>query len=257
MELNKIYNMDCLEGMRLIPDKSVDMIICDLPYGVTGFRNAWDKILPVAKLWEQYKRIIKENCAIILTAVNPFASHLILSNIEMFKYEWVWEKDHGSNFANVKHQPFRVHELILVFSNGKITYTPKGGYLKYIPQMTDGKPHKKNEKSEKTSSVLASGKGYKRIDSGSHDGSRYPRSVQKFNREMGLHPTQKPVSLFEYLIKTYSNEGDTILDNCMGSGTTAIACINLNRNFIGFEIEEKYFKIANQRIEEIHNMKIS
>jgi site-specific DNA-methyltransferase (adenine-specific) len=249
LEINKIYNEDCLgpNGMTLLPDKSVDMILCDLPYGVTGNRDNWDKILPVYKLWDEYKRIIKSDGAIVLTAINPFASLLVASNLDMFKYEWIWEKEQGSNFATVSHQPFRVHEQCLVFSHGKITYTPNGGYMKYNPQKTQGEPYKMKRGGRKPTENLAAGINYKLTD-GEYDGMRHPRTVVQFYKETGLHPTQKPVDLFEYLIRTYTNEGDLVLDNCMGSGTTAIACKNTNRNFIGFEKEEKYFDIANKRL---------
>jgi site-specific DNA-methyltransferase (adenine-specific) len=243
--LNKIIHGDCLEVMWDIPTGSVDMILCDLPYGVTGNRDKWDKILPLEDLWGAYKRIIKPNGAIVLTAINPFASLLITSNLEMFKYEWVWEKEQGSNFATVNHQPFRVHELVLVFSEGKITYTPRGGYMTYNPQKTDGKPYEM--KRSGMTENLATAQNYERT-SGKYDGKRHPRSVQKFNKETGLHPTQKPVALFEYLIKTYTNEGETVLDNCAGSFTTAVACDNTNRNWICIEKEEEYCNIGLTRV---------
>ena len=231
LETNKIYNMDCLEGMKLLPDKSIDMILCDLPYGMTACK--WDTIIPLDILWREYERIIKDNGAIVLTASQPFTTMLINSNIKLFKYCWVWEKEQGVNFLMAKKQPLKVHEDICVFYKKQCTYNP---------QMTMGKPYisGKGDSGEVTGKV-------KKIQT-KNTGTRYPKSIIRFNRERGLHPTQKPVSLFEYLIKTYTNEGDLVLDNCMGSGTTAIACINTNRNYIGFEISKEYCDIANERI---------
>jgi site-specific DNA-methyltransferase (adenine-specific) len=231
LEINKIYNMDCLEGMKLLPDKSIDMILCDLPYGTTACK--WDAIIPFDKLWSEYERIIKDNGAIVLTASQPFTTKLINSNIKLFRYCWVWEKEQGVNFLMAKKQPLKVHEDICVFSKKQ---------TKYNPQMTKGKPYisGKGDSGEVTGRV-------KKVQT-KNNGTRYPRSVIQFKRETGLHPTQKPVALFEYLIKTYTDEGDIVLDNCMGSGTTAIACINTNRNYIGFEISKEYCDIANERI---------
>jgi site-specific DNA-methyltransferase (adenine-specific) len=221
LELNKIYCGDCLEVMKDIDDKSIDMILCDLPYGTTACK--WDTIIPFEPLWEQYKRIIKDNGAIVLTASQPFTSALVMSNPKMFKYEWIWEKDGGSNFATTKYQPMKEHENILIFGIGT---------LKYYQQ----KQERIGSRKGKITKTIDSGR--KNSVYGTQDGGkkldvlelRTPRSIQRFNRERGLHPTQKPVALFEYLIKTYTNEGETVLDNCIGSGTTAIACINLNRN---------------------------
>jgi site-specific DNA-methyltransferase (adenine-specific) len=236
-ELNKFINRviqgDCLEVMRDIPDGSVDMILCDLPYGTTACK--WDAIIPFEPLWEQYERIIKDNGAIVLTASQPFTTTLAYSNIKNFRYSWVWEKEQGVNFLMAKKQPLKVHEDVLVFYKKQPTYNP---------QMTKGKPY-------------VSGKGTSGDVTGNvtkvqteNSGTRYPRSVIKVNRETGLHPTQKPVALFEYLIRTYTNEGEVVLDNCIGSGTTAVAAINTNRQFIGIEREPEYVEIANKRIEE-------
>jgi site-specific DNA-methyltransferase (adenine-specific) len=243
MVINTIYNEDCLEGMKRIPDKSIDMILCDLPYGTSACK--WDSIISFELLWNQYNRIIKSNSAIVLTASQPFTSLLIMSNIKNFKYEWIWKKNAGSNFATVKYQPMKEHENILIFGKEKI---------KYNPQLQE---RSKSGKNRVKSSVNSNTKNkedcvyrkcrYINLNILRNE-LRCPSSVQNFNRERGLHPTQKPIKLFEYLIKTYSNENDTILDNCMGSGTTAIACLNTNRNYIGFEKEEKYFNIANERI---------
>jgi len=228
---------DCLEKMKDIPDGSIDMILCDLPYGTTACK--WDTIIPFEPLWEQYKRIIKDNGAIVLTASQPFTSALVMSNVKMFKYEWIWEKSLSGSPALCRKTPMKVHENVLVF-----------GGKNYNPQMTKGTKRKKGISG---SSI----EGQKFISSGINNGEinddYYPRSVQYFSnadRKNKVHPTQKPVALFEYLIKTYTNEGDLVLDNCMGSGTTGVACKNLNRNFIGIELDPEYFKIAEKRINE-------
>lgn len=234
MEINKIYNEDCLEGMKSIPDKSVDMILCDLPYGTT--RNKWDSIIPLDSLWEQYLRIVKNNAVIVLTAQQPFTSKLVMSNIDYYKYSWVWSKSQVSGFLNAKKQPLREHEDILVFYRGQCTYNP---------QMTKGKMQLKNTGGKSPN--------YNHFEAQPHYSDEYyPKSILKFplQRFKGGHPTQKPVALFEYLIKTYTNQGELVLDNCIGSGTTAVASINTNRNFIGFEMNEEYYRIACNRIEE-------
>ncbi len=219
--------------MKRIDDKSIDMILCDLPYGTTACK--WDSIIPFNELWEQYERVIKDNGAIVLTASQPFTTTLINSNIKHFRYSWTWEKEQGVNFLMAKKQPLKVHEDVCVFSKRQTVYNP---------QMSEGKPYisGKGDSGEVTGRV-------KKIQT-KNKGTRYPRSVIQFKRETGLHPTQKPVELFEYLIKTYTNEDEVVLDNCMGSGTTAIACINTNRNYIGFEKDTTYYDMANQRIEE-------
>ena len=239
IELNKIYNEDCLEGMKRIPDKSIDMILADLPYGTTNCK--WDTIIPLEPLWEQYERIIKDNGAVVLTASQPFSSTLVMSNPKLFRYEWVWDKKNPTNFAMAKKQPLKYHETILVFAKKQTEYYP----IKWR-----GKPNHKQGllKNDQQSEVY--GKIKRTKDNLS--GMKYPRSIieiSKHSSQGGLHPTQKPVALFEYLVKTYTNEGDVVLDNCMGSGTTAIACLNTNRNFIGFELDETYYNIANERIE--------
>lgn len=248
MELNKIYNIDCIEGMKQIETNSIDMILCDLPYGVSACK--WDTIISLNILWEQYIRIIKNNGAIVLTAIQPFSSALVMSNPKMFKYEWIYEKYNGTNFPSVNYQPFRVHESVLVFGNFATTYR-KNGVYNYNPQFIEGKPYNiKRGKLRICDSAIREGSsackgGWNTIN----EGKRYPRSVQKFLKDkLKIHPTQKPVALFEYLIKTYTTEGETVLDNCMGSGTTAIACINTNRNYIGFELDENYYNLANERI---------
>jgi DNA modification methylase len=241
----KLIHGDCLEVMKDTPDKSIDMILCDLPYGTTACK--WDTVIPFEPLWVQYKRIVKDKGAIALTASQPFASSLVMSNPEMFKYEWIWEKPNGTNFIAVNYQPFRVHEQVLIFSKAGITYTKNGNNMIYNPQKISGLPYKAKTGMAERASVHRKGSnmgGYETINTG----DRHPRTVFKFNPEKGLHPTQKPVVLMEYLIKTYTNEGDTILDNCMGSGTTGVACKNINRNFIGIEKDETYFNIAKERI---------
>jgi len=240
---NKLFYGDCLEIMPQIPDQSIDMILCDLPYGTTACK--WDTIIPFEPLWEQYKRIIKANGAIVLTASQPFTSALVMSNIKMFKYEWIWEKSKASNFLLAKKQPLKAHENILIFSTG----TPK-----YNPQKTQGKPYFRGGIKDKHNNPETTNKipNYHEHIRESKDGLRLPRSVQKFTTaefEGKNHPTQKPVALFEYLIKTYTNEGDLVLDNCAGSGTTGVACKNLNRKFILIEKEEKYCEIIKQRLQ--------
>jgi site-specific DNA-methyltransferase (adenine-specific) len=245
MELNQIYHMDCLEGMKDISDKSIDMILCDLPYGTTACK--WDAIIPFEPLWSEYERVIKNNGAIVLTASQPFTAALVMSNPKLFRYEWIWEKNRGSNFATVKHQPMKEHESVLVFYKKKPIYNETK-----IPRSEGGKNRSRYEiKGSNTgrrdvyNGMSATDIGYIDVD------LRCARSIVKFNTEVGLHPTQKPVALFEYLIRTYTNEGDTVLDNCIGSGTTAIACINTGRFFIGFEKELEYVEIANKRINEV------
>lgn len=247
MELNKIYNEDCMVGMKSIPDGSIDCIICDLPYGTT--RNAWDSIIPLDNLWSEYKRIIKERGAIVLFSQQPFTSVLAMSNLEMLKYEWIWQKPMATGFLNSKFAPMKSHENILVFSKSAACFVKdKNDAMVYNPQMRTGKPYSTKN------SLVSRSSNYDRKNIRSYqtvnDGSQYyPRDIITFSLDKEkFHPTQKPVSLLKYLILTYSNKGDTILDNCMGSGTTALACIDTGRNFIGFEKEKKYFDIAMQRI---------
>jgi site-specific DNA-methyltransferase (adenine-specific) len=252
LELNRIYQIDCLEGMKLIPDKSIDMILCDLPYGTTPCK--WDTVIPFEPLWEQYERIIKDNGAIVLTATQPFTSALVMSNPKLFRYEWIWEKTLATNFMFVKKQPAKKHENILVFYKKQPTYNP---------QMEEGKPYKDKrttrykEKSKIERESIADLMGQHIKKPIENKGTRYPGTVQKFSNgnNGNIHPTQKPVALFEYLIKTYTNEGDVVLDNCMGSGTTAVAATLCNRKWIGFEIMPEYVELANKRLEqiELHN----
>lgn len=224
---------DCLELMKDIPDASIDMILCDLPYGTT--KNKWDSVIPLDKLWLQYKRIIKNNGAIVLFSQMPFTASLVNSNIKMFRYEWIWEKDNGTGFLNANKMPLKIHENIEIFYK-KIPV--------YNPQMRTGFKPYKTFTGRKTTNYG----DFDRVETKSN-GERYPIDIIKFKKDSGLHPTQKPVALLEYLIKTYTNEGATVLDNCMGSGSTGVACVNTNRNFVGIELDEEYFNIAKERIE--------
>jgi len=237
--INKIICGDCLEVMKDIPDKSIDMILCDLPYGTTACK--WDTIIPFEPLWEQYKRIIKDNGAIVLTASQPFTSALVMSNPDMFKYELMWEKEKASNFMLLKKQFGKVHENILIFCKTSTKYNP----IKILANPDKIDKRKRFNDVIKKDGVTPELKLYRPVD----NGLRYPTSVLYFNRdENALHPTQKPVALFEYLIKTYTNEGDLVLDNCAGSGTTGVACQNTNRNFILIEKDPEYCKISEARI---------
>lgn len=230
---------DCLILMDDLPDKSIDMILCDLPYGTTS-RNKWDSIIPTDKLWAQYKRIIRDGGAIVLFAQQPFACDLIQSNRKWFRYEWIWEKSCAVGFLNANRMPLRAHENILVFYNKLPTYNP---------QKTNGKPYRAKSGNRATTNYGIFDGDYRTVNL---DGKRYPRDVIRFNGETGYHPTQKPVPLCEYLIKTYTNEGELVLDNCMGSGTTGLACVNTNRRFIGMELDKEYLRIAKERLE-YHN----
>ena len=244
IELNKIYNEDCLEGMKRIPDKSVDMILCDLPYGTTACK--WDTIIPFEPLWEQYERVIKDNGAIVLTASQPFTSALVMSNPKAFKHSWVWNKRSAGNILTAKYGPLKTTEDVLIFSK-------KGKRVNYYPILSYGhKDRSKDAPQKKKTDLFNTIKGGEFRPGNNKPGdARYPKHLVEFSnasRVGVVHPTQKPVALFEYLIRTYTNENETVLDNCMGSGTTAIASVNTNRNFIGFELDETYFNLANERI---------
>ncbi len=239
---------DCLELMKDIPDGSVDMILADLPYGTTACK--WDTIIPFEPLWEQYKRIIKPNGAIVLTASQPFTSALVMSNPKMFKYELMWEKEKPSNFMLLKKQFGKVHENILIFCKTSTKYNP----IKIIANPDKIDKRKRFNDVIKKDGVTPELKLYRPVD----NGLRYPTSVLYFNRdENALHPTQKPVALFEYLIKTYTNEGDLVLDNVAGSGTTGVACQNLNRKYILIEKEEEYINVIKDRLEELKEERIN
>lgn len=326
IELNKIYNEDCLEGMKRIPDGSVDLVLTDPPYGTTACK--WDSVIPFEPMWEELKRIVKRGGAIVLFGSEPFSSLLRASNIDWYKYDWIWEKPNGSGFLSANILPLKNHENISVFYqtfsdcydttemfaklkeymqterkkaglDGKKTRELLGSYMgshyftngsqfciptadaysklqstgffampfekltekyrserlkskidnfnTYNPQFTDGKPYEC--KQGRLAEVFTGTSVGKSTHITKSDGKRFPKTVLKFNKETGSHPTQKPVALLEYLIKTYTNEGETVLDNCMGSGTTAVACVNTNRNFIGYELDAHYYDIANERIQ--------
>ena len=234
--------------MKKIPDGSVDLVLTDPPYGTTACK--WDTVIPFEPMWEQLKRVTKKNGAIVLFGSQPFTSALVMSNPKMFKYEWIFNKTGASNFATAKYNPLKYHENIVVFAKSKTTYNPQ-------MEQREGAGLKRVEIGYKGNKDTVSGEA-NGIKIGKKDGSysgelRYPSSVQKINnknpQDRGQHPTQKPVALMEYLIKTYTNENETVLDFTMGSGTTGVACRNLNRNFIGIELDETYYNIAKERIE--------
>lgn len=255
MRSNLIHG-ECLETMQSIPDESIDLIICDLPYGTTKCK--WDVVIPFEKLWEQYNRIIKPNGAILLFGGEPFSSALRLSNLLMYKYDWYWQKDKAANFLFGNKMPLKVIETVSVFYKAQPTYNPQ----KTVNPKGASKRHLARNPTKITKHVKevmgSSWKETEMDETQNYHGKDYeadkllPKSLVYFSREQRgkLHPTQKPVALIEYLIKTYSNEGETVLDNCMGSGTTGVACRNLNRNFIGIELNSDYFKIAETRINE-------
>lgn len=242
----RFYWEDCFDVMKEIPDGVVDMVLCDLPYGTTQCK--WDTIISFDKLWAEYWRILKSNGVIVLTAAQPFTANLIMSQINCFKYEWIWKKNTGGNFSAAKYQPIRYHESILIFSKGKTIYNPQP------TERTEGSKIRTKYKVQGNANSEHTGK-MQGVDPTQYDSdNKNPESVLFINTEPNslgkLHPTQKPVALFEYLIKTYTNENDLVLDNCAGSGTTAIAAINTNRRWICIEKEEKY---ANKAIERIRN----
>ena len=239
---------DCLERMKEIPDGSVDMVLADPPYGTTACK--WDSVIPLEPMWNELKRIIKPNGAIVLFSSQPFTSVLVTSNLKMFKYEWIWEKAVGSNFAALKYQPMKEHENILVFCKGTTVYNPIKEERKGSGKQRQKAGYANSKATAKTGQFIGGiMDATKRTND--YEELRYPSSIQYFNnrdKDRGMHPTQKPVALMEYLIKTYTNEKETVLDFTMGSGTTGVACKNLNRKFIGIEKDETYFKIAQDRI---------
>lgn len=240
--MTQLFLGDCLDVMKDLPDNEIDLILCDLPYSLTVLE--WDNIIPLEPLWEQYNRIAKENAAMVFTASQPFTTILISSNIKNFRYEWIWEKPQGTNPMSAKFMPLKSHENILVFYRKKPTYNP---------QMWRSTPY-----SGFKSNTKNIGEAYGNLKSQHRDntnGSRYPKTVLKFKQEKGYHPTQKPVPLMEYLIKTYSNEGDLVLDNTMGSGTTGVAAIQCDRRFIGIESDSTYYDIAMKRIQQTEKEK--
>jgi len=232
-----IIHGDAIEEMKKIDDKSIDMILCDLPYGMT--RNRWDIIIPLDDMWKQFKRIVKENGVIVLNSMQPFSSKLIISNTEWFKYEWIWKKENVTGFLNAKKQPLRNHENILIFYKKQCKYNPQMSPALNGKMISSTATKTKNYGNIKTKNTLNLNK------------NRYPKTIIAFKRDKEkLHPTQKSVALFEYLIETYSNKGATVLDCCIGSGTTAIACIQSERKCIGIEKNKKYIDITNQRIKD-------
>lgn len=241
-----LYNDDCLNVLPAISDGSIDMILCDLPYGTT--RNKWDSQIPLDKLWEQYTRVIKRNGCIALFAQTPFDKVLGSSNLDMLKYEWIWEKPMATGRLNCHFAPMKAHENILIFSHSAACYVKNANNaMIYHPQMSTGKPYVASSRSVSTNYDV---KWLKEVTT-VNNGSRFPRDVQVFKHDKEkFHPTQKPVALLEFLINTYTNENDIVLDNCMGSGSTGVACVNTNRRFIGIEISKEYYDIANQRINE-------
>ena len=230
----QIKQGDCLELMKEIPDKSIDMILCDLPYGTTACK--WDTVIPFNPLWEQYNRIIKDNSAIVLFGSQPFTTELNHSNLKMFRYEWIWIKNNSTGFQLANKRPLKKHEIISVFYRKQPTYNPQG-------LQVYGKINRRKSTGDNLSE-MNNNEYIQRF-------TNYPTQILEFGYDKEkLHPTQKPVALLEYLIKTYTNEGDVVLDNCMGSGSTGVACINTNRNFIGYELDEHYFQIAKERLEQ-------
>ena len=236
-----LINDDCLIAMAKLPDKSIDFILTDPPYGTTQCK--WDSVIPFEPMWNELKRVIKDNGCIALFGSEPFSSHLRLSNLDWFKYDWIWEKSKATNFLNAKNQPLRAKENILIFYQKQPTYNP---------QMTKGKPYDKGIRKEQTKDDVY---GSYKPTQGKSAGARYPRDVMYFKTAESegttFHKTQKPVALMKYLIKTYTNENDTVLDFTMGSGSTGVACKNTNRDFIGIELDKNYFAIAKERIESI------
>ncbi|MEG1725969.1 MAG: site-specific DNA-methyltransferase [Anaerovoracaceae bacterium] len=246
MELNKIYNEDCLVGMSNILDKSIDMVLCDLPYGQTA-RNKWDTVIPFDELWKQYERIIKDNGAIVLFANGMFTADLMKSNVKLWRYNLIWEKTTPTGFLNAKKMPLRSHEDICVFYKKLPVYNP---------QKTFGHQRKVSKAEHKQNCVNTTDYGEHGLTTYSST-ERYPKSVLKFKtdrQKSSLHPTQKPVALLEWLIKTYTNSEDVVLDNCSGSGSTAEACIRTGRRFIGFEKDTTYYDISNVRIQDIEQI---
>lgn len=235
-----LYKGDCLVEMEKIADGSVDMILADLPYGTTACK--WDNVIPFEPLWKHYWRVLKPNGAVVLFGSEPFSSHLRMSQIKYYKYDWVWKKNYGSNFALARKQPFKEHETVSVFYRKQPTYKPimekrSENGIKFVKNC-------KYEKRESDHSTMEHAKADRDLF------LRLPGSVRTFSMEVGYHSTQKPVALLEYLIKTYTNETETVLDNTMGSGSTGVACVNTGRNFIGIEMDDKYFEIAEKRIKE-------
>lgn len=252
METNIIYNEDCISGMNRIPDNSIDCIICDLPYGTIACK--WDNIIPFDLLWINYNRIIKKNGTIVLFGSEPFSSRLRMSNISNYKYDWIWKKNTTTGFVHAKNMPLKNYENILIFSKGsmghkkllgdrRMTYNPQG--IKKVNKIS----HAGKNQFGNIIGIRPSQKEYYLKEA-----ENYPRMILEFNKDYpSLHPTQKPIKLLEYLIKTYTDKDNVILDNCMGSGTTAVACLNTNRQYIGFEIDKDYYDLSIERIKNLHH----
>ena len=242
----EIYNEDCLEGMKRIPDKSIDMILCDLPYGTTACK--WDNIIPFEPLWEQYERIIKDDGAIVLFASGSFTYKVVRSNEKLYRYKWIWVKNKRCNFVNAKNRPMTAYEEILVFSKG-VTANGYALKMKYYPQGLS-KCQRVYDGNRKNGTIVGKRPSHKKTVIQEYE--NYPCDVLYFNcASNGVHSSEKPTELLEYLIRTYTNTGETVLDNCMGSGSTGVACIATGRKFIGFELEKEYFDIAKRRMSSV------
>ena len=228
----------------------VDMVFADLPYNETG--NKWDSKIDHKKMFDYLRVLCKKEAPMVFTGTFRFGVELFNAAPDLYKYDWVWEKDNATNIVSANHQPLRIHENIYVFGLGAVSHTPRGGYMTYNPQKTQGKPYRcvSGRQSENWKGGNVSG-----FETNNESGLRHPKTIQYFCRDRGLHPTQKPLEMMEYLVKTYSNENDTVVDLTMGSGTTGVACIKLNRNFIGCEIDKKYFDIASKRMQEARDGK--
>lgn len=239
-----LYHGDCLDAMDAIPDGSVDMVLCDLPYGTTACK--WDSVIPFGPLWDHYRRVVKPNGAIVLFGAEPFASALRLSNLSMYKYDWYWKKPRGTGHLNAKKQPLRDVETLSVFYDRQPTYNPQFTQGTPYTAMKGGKAAKVSEAGDTTYGRFMNGAAFRN----DNPGVRYPKQVLEFGVvERGtLHPTQKPVPLLEYMIRTYTNEGDVVMDNTMGSGSTGVAAANIGRRFMGIELDDKYFDIAAGRV---------
>lgn len=238
---------DCLEVMKSIADGSIDAVIADIPYGTTSCK--WDTVIDFDLMWAELKRVIKPNGAIVLFGSEPFSSALRMSNIKQYKYDWVWEKPNGANFLVANYQPLKNYENILVFSDGATSYTKKGNSCPYYPQESVGKAYTQKSGKQKTTHENSTVRSPIEQIITINEGTRKPKTIIKFTADKDkIHPTQKPVALMEYLVKTYTQESETVLDFTMGSGSTGVAAVNTNRKFIGIELDDKYFEIAQDRI---------
>lgn len=253
IEINKIYNEDCLVGMQKIDDKSIDCIICDLPYNLT--RHKWDNLIPFDKLWEQYNRIIKDNGVIALFSIQPFTSQLIMSNVDMYRYSWVWNKMSSNGFLNANYAPLKTTEDINIFSKGTlgsfsknpITYHPQG-----VIEINKEKRNNPNNSWRRSNGFSYANNKLNSDEPYTQKYTNYPTNILEFPHDKDtFHPTQKPIDLVRYLVRTYTIEGELVLDNCMGSGTTACACVKENRNYIGFELNEEYYVKSLDRLKNI------